>query len=114
MPQVLTRKEQKRLKKEQKKLEKIQREHKKKMKKRGAVEVARPKGSKVDLSMMRTTTGRKLVEVSQAPKGKSTKTAEIETEAGSKVTIDLGGGVVEQGGRGGALDNYLLCICLKN
>ena len=110
MPQVLTRKEQKRLKKEQKKLEKIQREHKKKMKKRGAVEVARPKGSKVDLSMMRTTTGRKLVEVSQAPKG-STKTAEIETEAGSKVTIDLGGGVVEQGGRvikpGGALDNML-------
>ena len=110
MPPVLTRKEQKRLKKEQKKLEKIQREHKKKMKKRGAVEVARPKGSKVDLSMMRTTTGRKLVEVSQAPKG-SIKTAEIETEAGAKVTVDLGGGVVEQGGRviksGGALDNML-------
>ena len=110
MPQVLTRKEQKRLKKEQKKLEKIQREHRKRMKKRGAVEVARPKGSKVDLSMMRTTTGRKLVKVAQAPKG-STKTAEIETEAGAKVTIDLGGGVVEKGGRvikpGGALDNML-------
>ena len=80
------------------------------MKKRGAVEVARPKGSKVDLSMMRTTTGRQLVSVSSAPKG-SVKTAEVETEAGTKVEVDLGGGVVQEGGRiikaGGALDALL-------
>ena len=80
------------------------------MKKRGASEVARPKGSKVDLSMMRTTTGRKLVEVAQSPKG-STKSAEIATEAGSTIKVDLGGGVVEQGGRvikpSIALDNML-------
>ncbi|MEZ8113004.1 MAG: signal recognition particle-docking protein FtsY, partial [Candidatus Poseidoniaceae archaeon] len=80
------------------------------MKKRGAVEVARPKGSKVDLSMMRTTTGRQLVEVVQTPKG-SVKKAEIKTETGSKIEVELGGGVVEQGGRiikaGDGLDNLL-------
>jgi len=110
IPRQLTRKEKKRLLKEQKRLEKAKKAHKKAMKKRGASEVARPKGSKVDLSMMRTTTGRKLVEVSQAPKG-STITASIETETGSKIKVDLGGGVVEQGGRviksSGALDNLL-------
>jgi fused signal recognition particle receptor len=60
--------------------------------------------------MMRTTTGRKLVEVAQAPKG-STKSAEIATEAGSTIKVDLGGGVVDQGGRvikpSIALDNML-------
>ena len=46
---------------------------------------------------MRTTTGRQLIEVKAAPKG-STEKAEIETESGS-VSIDLGGGIVSQGGR---------------
>ena len=80
------------------------------MKKRGATEVARPAGSKVDLSMMRTTTGRKLVEVAQAPKG-SVKSASIETETGSTIEVELGGGVVESGGKliksSAALDNLL-------
>ena len=110
LPQPLTRKERKRLKKEQKQREKVQRAYEKSMKKRGATEVARPAGSKVDLSMMRTTTGRKLVQVAQAPKG-STKSASIETETGSTIEVDLGGGVVEQGGRlikaSSALDNLL-------
>jgi len=110
LPQQLTRKEKKRLQKEQKQLEKAKKAHTKAMKKRGATEVARPKGSKVDLSMMRTTTGRKLVEVAQAPKG-SVKSASIETETGSIIEVDLGGGVVEQGGRliksSSALDNLL-------
>ena len=69
IPQQLTRKEKKRLQKEQKQLEKAKKAYEKAMKKRGAMEVARPAGSKVDLSMMRTTTGRKLVKVAQAPKG---------------------------------------------
>ena len=110
VPQPLTRKERKRLQKEQKQREKVQRAYEKSMKKRGATEVARPAGSKVDLSMMRTTTGRKLVQVAQAPKG-STKSASIETETGSTIEVDLGGGVVEQGGRlikaSSALDNLL-------
>lgn len=110
IPQPLSRKERKRQQKEKKIQQKAAKAHKKAMKKRGAVEVARPKGSKVDLSMMRTTTGRKLVEVKQAPKG-STKKAEIETETGAKIEVELGGGVVEQGGRvikpGDGLDNLL-------
>ena len=88
LPQQLTRKEKKRLQKEQKQLEKAKKAHTKAMKKRGATEVARPQGSKVDLSMMRTTTGRKLVEVAQAPKG-SVKSASIETESGSIIEVDL-------------------------
>lgn len=110
IPRQLSRKEKKRQQKEQKRIEKAKKSYEKSMKKRGASEVARPKGSKVDLSMMRTTTGRKLVEVAQAPKG-STKSAEIATEAGSTIKVDLGGGVVEQGGRvikpSAALDNML-------
>ena len=110
IPRQLSRKEKKRLQKEQKRIEKAKKSYEKSMKKRGASEVARPKGSKVDLSMMRTTTGRKLVEVAQAPKG-STKSAEIATEAGSTIKVDLGGGVVEQGGRvikpSAALDDML-------
>ncbi|MCH1541135.1 MAG: signal recognition particle-docking protein FtsY [Candidatus Poseidonia sp.] len=104
-------------KKERKRLERAERDRakeatraKKAMKKRGAKEVARPKGSRVDLTMMRTTTGRQLVEVKQAPRG-STKRVELETEAGTSISIDLGGGVVEEGGRiikpGQALDNLL-------
>tara|TARA_B100000767_G_scaffold166907_1_gene156268 strand:+ start:7152 stop:8579 length:1428 start_codon:yes stop_codon:yes gene_type:complete len=110
VPRQLSRKEKKRQQKEQKRIEKTKKAYEKSMKKRGASEVARPKGSKVDLSMMRTTTGRKLVEVAQAPKG-STKSAEIATEAGSTIKVDLGGGVVDQGGRvikpSIALDNML-------
>ena len=110
IPRQLSRKEKKRQQKEQKRIEKTKKAYEKSMKKRGASEVARPKGSKVDLSMMRTTTGRKLVEVAQSPKG-STKSAEIATEAGSTIKVDLGGGVVDQGGRvikpSIALDNML-------
>ena len=59
--------------------------------------------------MMLTTTGRQLVEVKSAPRG-SSKTADMETEAGA-VSIDLGGGIVEHGGRiikeGKVLDDLL-------
>jgi fused signal recognition particle receptor len=110
LPRHLSRRERKLLDKAKKAEDKRERQQKKELKKRGAVEVARPQGSKVDLSMMRTTTGRQLVEVVAAPKG-SVKTAEVQTEAGTKVEVDLGGGVVEEGGRvikaGGALDTLL-------
>lgn len=110
IPQQLSRKEKKRLQREQKQAEKAKKAYEKSMKKRGATEVARPAGSRVNLSMMRTTTGRKLVEVAQAPKG-STKSASIETESGSTIEVELGGGVVEQGGRliksSSTLDNML-------
>ena len=96
-------------KKERKRLEKLEKKRQKELKRRKATLVAKPKGSKVDLSMMRTTTGRQLVEVKAAPRG-SSKTADIETEAG-KVSIELGGGIVEQGGRvikeGKVLDELL-------
>ena len=59
--------------------------------------------------MMRTTTGRQLVEVKSAPRG-SSKLADLETKAGA-VSVDLGGGIVEQGGRvikqGKVLDELL-------
>lgn len=84
-------------KKERKRLEKLEKQRQKELKRRKATVVAKPKGSKVDLSMMRTTTGRQLVEVKAAPRG-SSKTADIETETGN-VSIDLGGGIVEHGGR---------------
>ena len=57
----------------------------KEMKKRGAKEVKRLAGSKVDLHMMRTTTGRQLVEVKSAPTGG------IGTIEDDGITIDLGG-----------------------
>ena len=66
----------------------------KEMKRRGAVSVKRAAGSNVDLQMMRTTTGRQLVEVKSTPKGSS---GVKKTDSGIK--IDLGGGVVESGGR---------------
>lgn len=110
LPRELSRRERKLIEKVKKAEGKRERQQKKEMKKRGAVEVARPKGSKVDLSMMRTTTGRQLVSVADAPKGSALK-AEVETEAGVKVQVELGGGVVEEGGRvikaGGALDALL-------
>ena len=110
LPRELSRRERKLAEKAKKADAKRERQLKKEMKKRGAVEVARPEGSKVDLSMMRTTTGRQLVSVAAAPKG-SVKKAEVETETGTKVAVDLGGGVVQEGGRvikaGGALDTLL-------
>ena len=110
LPQEMSRRERKLLEKAKKAETKRARQQKKELKKRGAVEMARPKGSKVDLSMMRTTTGRQLVSVAATPKG-SVKVAEVETEAGTKVEVDLGGGVVEEGGRiikpGRALDTLL-------
>ena len=96
-------------KKERKRLEKLEKQRQKELKRRKATTVAKPKGSRVDLSMMRTTTGRQLVEVKSVPRG-SSKTAEMETEAGA-VSIDLGGGIVEHGGRiikeGKVLDDLL-------
>jgi len=109
-PIVLTKKERKFLERQEKERKKKAAKATKAMKKRGAVDVARPKGSKVDLTMMRTTTGRQLVQVKQAPKG-SSKSATLETEAGTTLDIDLGGGVVSEGGRiikpSAALDNLL-------
>jgi fused signal recognition particle receptor len=90
-------------KKERKKLER-ERKHKEKQKQQLAKkgydidQVTRPDGSKVDLHVMRSTTGRKLVEVEQAPRMSSGKTT-VETEKGIEFDIDLGGGVVEKGGR---------------
>ena len=110
LPVELTRKEKKQQEVRRRTEEKRLAKKRKEMAKRGAVEMARPKGSHVDLSVMRTTTGRQLVSVQSTPKG-SVKEAEIETEAGTKVKVDLGGGVVSEGGRvikaGGALDNLL-------
>ena len=70
-PVTLTKKERKLLERQEKERKRREEKARKAMKKRGAVDVARPQGSKVDLSMMRTTTGRQLVEVAQAPKGSS-------------------------------------------
>ena len=96
-------------KKERKRLEKLEKQRAKELKRRKATTIAKPKGSRVDLSMMRTTTARQLVEVKSTPRG-SSKTADMETEAGA-VSIDLGGGIVEQGGRvikqGKVLDDLL-------
>ena len=109
-PVALTKKERKRLERQEKERRRREEKARKAMKKRGAVDVARPKGSKVDLSMMRTTTGRQLVNVQQAPKG-SSKTAAIQLADGQSIDVDLGGGVVSEGGRiikpGEALENLL-------
>ena len=110
VPLHLTKKERKLLERQQRDQERQAAKAAKAMKKRGAVEMARPEGSRVDLSMMRTTTGRQLVEVQQAPRG-GTQSASIETAVGSNINVDLGGGVVSEGGRiikpGDALDNLL-------
>ncbi|PXF21511.1 MAG: signal recognition particle-docking protein FtsY [Methanobacteriota archaeon] len=70
----------------------------------------RPDGSRVDLHVMRSTTGRKLVEVKHAPKG-SAGVQKVESESGQDIEVDLGGGVVSRGGRviksGAALDALL-------
>jgi fused signal recognition particle receptor len=110
LPVELTKVQKKLLERQKKAAQKAEKARQKETKKRGGVEQARPQGSRVDLAMMRTTTGRKLVSVELAPKG-SSKSATIETEIGSKVKVELGGGVVEQGGRvikaGDGLDTLL-------
>ena len=77
----------------------------KELKKRGGKEVAKLAGSKVNLHMMRTTTGRQLVEVKSSPTGSKG------TIDDGRIKIDLGGGVVESGGRvikpSEALDNLI-------
>ncbi len=78
----LSKKERKKLKKATKKTDKT----------------TKPKGSRVDLQMMRSTTGRQLIKVEQAPRG-SSGVKNIEMEDGINIQIDLGGGVVESGGR---------------
>jgi fused signal recognition particle receptor len=93
---TLSKKERKLLDRERKRKEK----EKKQLAKKGfdVDQVTRPDGSRVDLHMMRSTTGRKLVEVEQAPRMSSGKKT-VETEQGVEFDIDLGGGVVEKGGR---------------
>ena len=58
----------------------------------------RPVGSKVDLHILRSTTGRQLVSIKNTPRG-SIGSSSIDLESGAKLEIDLGGGVVETGGR---------------
>ena len=104
----LSKKERKLLERERKRKEK----EKKQLAKKGfdVDQVTRPDGSRVDLHMMRSTTGRKLVEVEQAPRMSSGKKT-VETEQGVEIDIDLGGGVVEKGGRiikGGPVFDELL------
>ena len=102
-------------KKQRKRLEKEAKEAKKerqRLKKEGfdVDQEVRPDGSKIDLQIMRSTTGRKLVEVKSVPRG-STGPTVVETETGKTLEIDLGGGVVETGGKiikgGEALDAML-------
>ena len=93
---TLSKKERKLLEREKKRKQK----EKQKLAKKGydVDQVVRPDGSRVDLHMMRSTTGRKLVEVEQAPRMSSGKKT-IETDKGTEFDIDLGGGVVDKGGR---------------
>ena len=92
LPTKLTRKEKKILAKNTKREKSKKKLEAKQRKKRGGKEVERLAGSNVDLHMMRTTTGRQLVEVKSAPTGGIGSTDE------DGITIDLGGGVVEAGG----------------
>jgi fused signal recognition particle receptor len=109
-PVGLSKKERKRIESTKKSEEKQSKKTAKEEKKRGLKEVGRVKGSKIDLQMMRSTTGRQLVAVKAAPKG-STGVKSVEIDEGRDIKIDLGGGVVESGGRtikdGGALDELL-------
>ena len=93
LPIKLSRKEKKLLAKQEKKETAKKKAAEKELKKRGGKEVKRLAGSKVDLHMMRTTTGRQLVEVKAAPTGG------LGSVEDNGITIDLGGGVVESGGR---------------
>ena len=110
MPFDLSKKERKRFESIKKFDEKEVRKATKEAKKRGLSEVARLRGSGVDLHMMRSTTGRQLRSVEEAPKG-SKGAKQVKTSAARDIEIDLGGGVVESGGRvikpGKALDDLL-------
>ncbi len=105
---TLSKKERKRMEREQRQREK----EKRKLAKKGfdVDQVVRPEGSRVNMHVMRSTTGRKLVEVEQAPR-KSVGKKTVETEKGTSFEIDLGGGMVEKGGRivkaGTVLDDLL-------
>ncbi len=104
----LEKKERKRIQQQQK----LAKKERKKLKKMGydVNQETRPDGSKVDLHIMRSTTGRKLVEVKSAPRGSSGPST-VDTDSGKELKIDLGGGVVEKGGKiiksGAALDLML-------
>ena len=110
IPFGLSKKERKRIESTRKSEEKQAKKTAKEAKKRGLKEVGRVKGSKIDLHMMRSTTGRQLVAVKATPKG-SSGVKNVETDEGRDIKIDLGGGVVESGGRtikaSGALDDLL-------
>lgn len=105
LPSEPSRREKKILAKEAKKAGVVKKSKAKELKRRGGKETDRLAGANVDLHMMRTTTGRQLVEVKAAPTGSlgATQTSGID--------IDLGGGVVESGGKiikqGEALDELL-------
>ena len=105
LPVKLTRKEKKILARDKKKKAAAEKARTRELKRRGGVEVSKIEGSKVNLNMMRTTTGRQLVKVKETPAG-STGVKEVQG-----VTIDFGGGIVESGGRvikeSEALDNLL-------
>ena len=105
LPTKLSRKEKKVLAAQAKKESARKKADAKERKKRGGKEVKRLAGSNVDLHMMRTTTGRQLVEVKAAPTGG------LGSKDDDGITIDLGGGVVETGGRvikqSDALNNLL-------
>ncbi|MDP6010807.1 MAG: signal recognition particle-docking protein FtsY [Candidatus Poseidoniaceae archaeon] len=110
LPVDITKKERKRLENLKKSEQKAAKKTSKKAKKRGLKEVSRVSGSQVDLHMMRSTTGRQLVSVKSAPKGSAGAKA-VGTSDGRDIEIDLGGGVVDSGGRvikeSGALDELL-------
>lgn len=105
LPTKLSRKEKKVLAAQEKKESARKKADAKERKKRGGKEVKRLAGSNVDLHMMRTTTGRQLVEVKAAPTGG------LGSKDDDGIIIDLGGGVVESGGRvikqSDALNNLL-------
>ena len=83
-----------------------QKRKKKTKKAEPAKKPTQPAGSKVDLQMMRTTTGRQLIEVKSSPKGSLGA-----TESDSGIAMDFGGGVVESGGKiikqSTQLDNFI-------
>ena len=65
---------------------------------RDTSETVRPKGSRVDLHVLRSTTGRNLVSVADAPRA-SIGSSKVDLDSGASLEIDLGGGIVETGGR---------------
>ncbi|PXY71729.1 MAG: signal recognition particle-docking protein FtsY [Methanobacteriota archaeon] len=103
LPVTISKKERKRLKKESRRQEEIKA-------KNHPSSQTKPKGSRVNLQMMRSTTGRQLVKVEAAPRG-SSGTKHTDDEFGKSIEIDLGGGVVESGGKvikqGAAFDKLM-------